>query len=590
MSIETIKRLIICEPALRDNTGHYLSNSIRLASAAASKNIKVEIVCNRGFKALEEWSQVCEFRPEFTLGSWAGESGCTFDSHTMQLESFRRLFKKDLEAVLPREYIEMTDWIMWPSVTGDQLQSIIQYSNSMVDRGALWELTLPYEERWYSYEYNRKAFLELGKSRKHITISTNSAELGKALRYSCAHPIAVRPVPHDRIREVIGEEVSHAAGGCGNSRLRIGYLGNAREEKGFGVVLAALGRIVETDSVREFEFIIQCNAPDQKSLDAISRLSERAKKNIIWIQEAMTIAEYEHIWETIDVILVMYDPLIYKNRVSSVAIDGAVHGKPMIVSSGSWAHKEFPPQMVIEAEFSVDGMVEAIYTVGRRWPSLQLGARGCQAKYVERHSARNIVERGVENAINNVIQNDVEFVAVIIAGEGWVHSWYAQDVVRLIEELTIQGMTWVGDNLNDKVMVISYNQLERAFVQLLNHAREKRVCARRDSSNVGELNGVHVFDDGETTADLFVILGIKWLYARWIVQSVSRWRSRPRILEIWIDDQLGSVSHALAKDLQSEIDLAWPGLSIHVVVSGLVEELALRSLGLTSVRYGTAVA
>lgn len=588
-----IKRLIICEPSLKDNVGHYFPNTMRLASAAVHLKLEVEIICNiKGVKIAEELS-IGKVKPELEFGSWAGEIEGSFDTHDQQLANFRKLSKTNILKVLNTLDLSSSDYIIWPSVTGDQLQTVIEVAKSFVKRRVSSEISVPYEEKWYSFAFNRESFRLLSKSDGCITLSTNSVELGRALRYNTGHAITLRPVPHLDVYDPNMSNAGHSrhvSTNKYNEKIKIGVCGNAREEKGFRLILDAIYSMHDTGILNKVEFFIQKNDPDNRSLEAIRKVANIIDPYVTWIDNVMTLEQYQNMIESMDIIMVMYDPSVYKNRVSSVAIDAAIHGKPMIVSTGSWAHKEFPVDMIIDEEYSAVGIIKATHEATTRAPYLKAEAIKHKESYAEYHTGERIISQILDANKKKCIQNDIELAVVLLAGYGWKEHWYGRLLSNVADGLSKKHKCWVVDNLSDKVGIIPYLALEEVTYRLTDVVVGEMNGELRNGGDVVGGQGMGASNHSDKRADVLVIAGVRWRFVGWLIEAIAHWLRTPKNVEIWIDDELGDMPVEEAQTWQLSIDALWPQINVHLVVRDVVEEETLKVLGIRNVNSCTTLA
>lgn len=110
--------------------------------------------------------------------------------------------------------------------------------------------------------------------------------------------------------------------------------GNARREKGFTEIMAAIRMINGFDSGGEFHFIVQCHDPDRICAEI---LRNGMPANVERIDRPLTESDYVKRMGRSDVVLVPYHLDLYEQRTSGIFCEARVAGKPVIASERSWA-------------------------------------------------------------------------------------------------------------------------------------------------------------------------------------------------------------------------------------------------------------
>ncbi|MBV1798742.1 glycosyltransferase [Siccirubricoccus sp. G192] len=133
-----------------------------------------------------------------------------------------------------------------------------------------------------------------------------------------------------------------------HAETRFGYFGDAREEKGFPIISEAIdaARDLVQGTVRP-HFTIQSNfnvpGGDAGSARGYLRLQSLPQewRNLVFGPFQGT--EYLSLFESIDAVLMPYDPIRYFARSSGVFMEALVAGRAAIVSAGSWMASQAEP-------------------------------------------------------------------------------------------------------------------------------------------------------------------------------------------------------------------------------------------------------
>jgi glycosyltransferase involved in cell wall biosynthesis len=121
-------------------------------------------------------------------------------------------------------------------------------------------------------------------------------------------------------------------------------LGNARKEKGFAEILAAIDLLHANGGLPDAWFTLQSSDPDIHSAAALARFRSAGVPRVSLIDRALDDDGYYRLLRDADVLLLPYHVERYQDRTSGVFCEAMTSGKPSIVSDGSFlgleVHKE----------------------------------------------------------------------------------------------------------------------------------------------------------------------------------------------------------------------------------------------------------
>ena len=110
-------------------------------------------------------------------------------------------------------------------------------------------------------------------------------------------------------------------------------LGNAREDKGFPEVLAAVDSLC--DSAIKARFALQSSDPDRRSAAALADFRSVSSEHVRLWDHPLSDDAYLRLLREADVLLLPYRSETYRERTSGVFCEALSAGKPVIVSQGS---------------------------------------------------------------------------------------------------------------------------------------------------------------------------------------------------------------------------------------------------------------
>jgi len=171
---------------------------------------------------------------------------------------------------------------------------------------------------------------------RSVTLTTDSNELANEFRQFSELPVSVLPIPHT-INEQAGTQPADVP--CKNGCVRVVYMGDAREEKGFellpGVVRACAGSQLKDKAEFVFQSFISSpyHLPMQRSIDELEALGHL---KVRLIKGALSEESYQHLLASADLVLLPYDNLTYKSRTSGPFMEALCAGKPVVIPQDSW--------------------------------------------------------------------------------------------------------------------------------------------------------------------------------------------------------------------------------------------------------------
>ena len=113
-------------------------------------------------------------------------------------------------------------------------------------------------------------------------------------------------------------------------------LGNARQEKGFAEILAAIDILNADGPPPDARFTLQSSDPDAISAAALSSFRSGAAKSVSLITRPLDDEGYLQLLKDADVLLLPYHADRYGDRTSGVFCEALTAGKPVITTEGSF--------------------------------------------------------------------------------------------------------------------------------------------------------------------------------------------------------------------------------------------------------------
>jgi len=94
------------------------------------------------------------------------------------------------------------------------------------------------------------------------------------------------------------------------------------------------------------------------------------------------------------IVLAPYDPRVFKDNVSGIALDALLHGAPVVATAGTWAADvvERFGSGVVMAEWSASALVDAVAQAERTWPTMSRRAVEASRILADEHDPRRLWE------------------------------------------------------------------------------------------------------------------------------------------------------------------------------------------------------
>ena len=369
-------KLAIVDHALVDLNGHHYEYDGALAAAAGARGLAVTVLANRAYAGPTD---------EFEILPWFGQGYYDLTSggaarrlayralSTLPPALARRLqdgvrlvwnqrhrrrgpaqgsFGRDFFAACERLALGPGDHALIHTIGVDELDALAETLNA---GGRAWpmihlQLVRRIEEFGAGRPRERRPAAVLarllgGPASARIRLYSDTAELAAAYGALTGRPVAVLPIAfrHDLILAAVAAAPARPPG----APLTIGYLGNARLEKGFqhlpDLVEDLTGRLGWAGRVR-FHFQSPFNIPDGEPGIGIarSRLAAFPPGLVALEDRVLTTEQYYAMLAGIDVLVLPYDGARYDIRSSGILVQARVAGTPIVAPAGSWIARQAP--------------------------------------------------------------------------------------------------------------------------------------------------------------------------------------------------------------------------------------------------------
>ena len=135
--------------------------------------------------------------------------------------------------------------------------------------------------------------------------------------------------------------------------IRFGYLGAARQEKGFDLLPEAIHTYQVARAAQGLDtsqFIIQTPEGGAETVDALAALP-----GVQMLDQCVFGGDYHHLLSLCDVVLICYDPVSYYLRSSHILVEALGMARPVIATRDTWMEDELRTHLGFPVGTLVDG-------------------------------------------------------------------------------------------------------------------------------------------------------------------------------------------------------------------------------------------
>lgn len=387
-------RLILVDQLLKDRVGHHLGYNLALAKAAVEAGLKV---CIAGHRKLD---------PEIAMGlrilslfrtDWRADPPRVLARSQAALTFLERVsesrFAEDLQKL--GSLTSPDDLVYAQMIAPRHFVSWLGWLSSLVSPPFLI-LQLGYQPHRFRTVSVERAMRRLTRPlRDRLAFVTDSEKLTGPFSEILGEPIHHLPHVVDQafLRQPFSEK--------GGKDIVFFAPGNARREKGFGDLLAAVNRLAVEGGLKGVRLRVQCHQPD--SFCAVLLRGERGfAGKVEFIGRPLSDVEYQKQFEEADVILMPYHLDCYELRTSGVFCEARTAGKPVLTTRGSWAGDRIAHEgggWLVEEKNPAE-LAECMFEVARNLGDQSVRAKELQEDSIREFSPAFSIEKLVNIAIS----------------------------------------------------------------------------------------------------------------------------------------------------------------------------------------------
>jgi len=312
------------------------------------------------------------------------------------------IFKRDLERLLAIAGVGPEDHVLLGTAHARELSAVQVVARRLAERcptfhlefrHSLFQTEAVQEELEHSPNVRmQRVFFSLYQTNgpcERIKFYTDTEELARDYGRLAKAPFGVLPIPFRS--ELIATPRMPA------QALRLAYIGEARDEKGFPWLPELIDRLME-DYVRpgRVRFLLQANvsAPQYNPLSAETlgkfRRYPREQVELFGADAPLSPDEYYALVSRADVVLLPYDRNRYRACSSGTLAEAIAGGRPVVVPTSSWMSSQIPLGAG-ETFHDFESFVAAVRRLVDDYDAYRAKAQGCRAEWVARHAPDRLV-------------------------------------------------------------------------------------------------------------------------------------------------------------------------------------------------------
>jgi glycosyltransferase involved in cell wall biosynthesis len=399
--IVSMSRLLLADHLLKDRIGHHLGYNLLLADAARRGGRDAVLLTHREFdRKLAQGHRVDRiFRNDWRSVPHPLAASFPRGMEILDLISGRR-FANDLQRGLPVEKMRRGDLILAQMLAPRHLECWLNWYEGLRGRSApdlVFHLGYG-AERFGGHAGVKAAWKRVrgGGVAKRVHFISDSESLADEYGGILCADVAV--LPH-----VVDPDIKTTDRERRDGPIHFVSLGNARLEKGFVDLVAALSLVSPDLLGRSVRFTIQCHQADAGSQEALNRLVKKDMPAVHLLHQDLGRREYLDLLASADVVLLPYHLDHYARRTSGVFCEALVAGKPVITTEGSWMSGE-----ILRAgggwlvpERNPERLAGAIASAITEISPMAKGCCDRSSEYQVQFSADNFIKRLEEIAIHD---------------------------------------------------------------------------------------------------------------------------------------------------------------------------------------------
>jgi hypothetical protein len=382
-------RLVVIDPGLTEMSGHHFNYNNSIFKECKSQGIEVSIYAHSECK--QELIDILPIMPCFDLNTYAYQEINTREDMIYKFNLFNETIEKNLNENL-KIPLDRDDVILLLTSTVHHLLGVLAWYSALENPKPRicmqfmhqpWYLGLEDDPDFCTSLLQHAMRAWSGDSSFRVTFAADNDLLANFLRKISGFPIRILPMP------IQYPDASPAQDGLGYGRVRFGFLGDGRKEKGLHHLVNAI-LMQETKNIPNADFFIHISNQNGRSAQDFLKNVE----NCTVLCKEFTSKEYWDAAENCDVIILPYDPKYYHIRGSGILFEAMGLEKPIIVTEGScldWLMAKYGASGM-RFDFTPGSLLNAVRTIADNFTDFKTIAQAPGRHVREKHNPKAFVD------------------------------------------------------------------------------------------------------------------------------------------------------------------------------------------------------
>jgi glycosyltransferase involved in cell wall biosynthesis len=242
-----------------------------------------------------------------------------------------------------------------------------------------------FPHRLYSHSLN---YLSQSPAKNRINLFADSQDLTDEYKFYIDKPFKVLPIPHTQYSS------EHPSIKTPSKKLVIGYLGDARTNKGFHLIPEAINYVTTVLGNDAIHWKIQANIRNHHERQTVQSVNLLKSMPFINLHhEPMSTDDYHKLMAEIDIFMLPYTLENYHSQTSGVFSETRGLGKVSVVTKGTWMAGEIKNNgggILCTPEDS-KSLADAIVKCVKAYPQLSAEAGLAGKNWCEFHNCENYI-------------------------------------------------------------------------------------------------------------------------------------------------------------------------------------------------------
>jgi glycosyltransferase involved in cell wall biosynthesis len=410
-----MNKILIVDSGMKNLSGHNFSYTRAVQDALAEKGFATDVLVNKMLSP--ELAQSSGYQPIFTYGAYdfPPPAGIIQDIkhiyaqasvYCRELEQFFENKLSDYAAVFCHTIADF-ELIGWDKfLSRNKLNSHLLLLSRTTSNFSQISF---FKRNFHPFHRIKPHYLNAiyAKMKGNFSLLTDNEPLTDDFTVIFKHGVITFPIPINKYflakEEVYASSLNEFKRRFGINEemgLCIGYMGDARESKGFYLLPELIRNVL--DKTENVYFAIQCpkiaNGAESSALpQGVAELNEMEKTTsgrIKLISERLTEEDYANMFRCLDVALIPYPLPGYTKATSGIFAEAVALGIPSIVTENTWmAHelRKFGGGLEVRSN-NVEDLTNKVFELIEHYEDFANKARNYSKKWCQFHNSHTLAE------------------------------------------------------------------------------------------------------------------------------------------------------------------------------------------------------